>query len=64
MLEKLLLAVTVTFSLNFLSSVNSPGITQMDWQIYSARKTTTELGNLADRQLLARIWQPRVTKQK
>jgi len=58
MLEKLLLAATVTFSIHFLFPANSSGITQMDWQVSFARKTTTEQGNLVAKQLLAEIWQP------
>lgn len=58
MLEKLLLAATVTFSIHFLLPAHSSDIAQTDWQVLSARKTTTTQTNLVDKQLLAEIWQP------
>ncbi|MFB2937656.1 hypothetical protein ACE1B6_20605 [Aerosakkonemataceae cyanobacterium BLCC-F154] len=64
MLEKLLLAATVTFSIHFLLPVNSPDMTQTNWQVYSAKNTTTESENLVEQQLLAKIWQPTATQQK
>ncbi|MFB2839005.1 hypothetical protein [Floridanema evergladense] len=58
MLEKLLLAATVTFSIHFLIPVSSSNIAQTNWQIGSARKTTRESANLVERKFLAEIWQP------
>lgn len=58
MLEKLLLAATVTFSIHFLLPTNSSDVTRTDWQRYSASKITTEQSNSVDKQLLAKIGQP------
>lgn len=60
MLEKLLLAAAVTFSIHFLLPANSSGITQTDWKIYSGRKTNTEAVNVLGKQPLIKAWQPTV----
>lgn len=58
MLEKLLLAATVTFSIHFILPTNSSDVTQTDGQLYSASEITTEQSNSVDKQLLAEIWRP------
>lgn len=58
MLEKLLLAATVTFSINFLLPAKSLEITKTGWEVYSGRKTTTEVINLLDKQPLIKAGKP------
>ena len=60
MLEKLLLAATVTFSIHFLLPANSSDITQMGWKVYSARKTTIEVVNFLGKQPLISAGNPTV----
>ncbi|MGA9378633.1 MAG: hypothetical protein WBV73_07665 [Phormidium sp.] len=52
MLEKLLLAAAVTFSIHCLLATNSSDISQTNWEVYSVRKTTTEVVNLLVKQPL------------
>lgn len=60
MLEKLLLAATVTFAINFLLPAKSLETTPMGWEVFSGRNTTTEVGNLVVKQAFVKTEQTTV----